>query len=207
MKAMLSVTVLFLLAVGCTARPVGGVDGWKVYGPQGPAGAAGPPGPAGPQGVAGAMGPSGPQGPQGAQGAQGVAGQPGADMTWMISTIGFGFDKTALQPSEQSKVQEIAAYIKRNPTFVVELEGYADPRGTQDYNLRLSSRRAEAVRNALIAAGVPNENIAMRAYGKLAPLCTDASESCWERERRVEVVVMPELPGSVTPAAAPRTSR
>lgn len=192
MKRLLYVTIALLVAAGCTARPVGGPEGWKVFGPpgpEGPPGLAGPAGPQGPQGVAGLTGPPGPQGPQGAQGPVGARG---ADLVWrQFGDVRFDFAKADLQPFEVNKVAEAAAYLKENPTYRVELEGFADPRGTDAYNMKLSDRRVNAVRDALIAAGVQKERILIGAYGELNLKCTQDSEGCWQQDRRVEMIILP----------------
>ncbi len=93
--------------------------------------------------------------------------------------------------------------MKANPTFTVELEGFADPRGTQSYNLKLSDRRVQAVRDALVAAGVPKASIVTGAYGELGKRCTETNETCWQQERRVEIIVVPGLSGRIG-GASPR---
>ncbi len=204
MNRLVYLAIALLVAAGCTARPVGGVEGWKVYGPAGPQGVAGipgPMGPAGPEGPVGPVGPPGPQGvaglpgpagPQGAQGPQGLVGARGADLVWQpVSDVHFAFNKADLLPSETGKVSELAAYLKQNPAYQVELEGFADPRGTQAYNLKLSTRRVHAVREALIGAGVPADRILIGAYGELNRKCAEKSEQCWQQDRRVEVIVLP----------------
>jgi len=192
MKRLLYVTIALLVAAGCTARPVGGPEGWKVYGPagpEGPPGIAGPAGPPGPQGVAGLTGPPGPQGPQGVQGPAGVRG---ADLVWrQFGDVRFDVDKADLRPTDADKVLQLAAYMKENPAFRVELEGFADPRGSETHNMKLSTRRVNAVRDALIAAGVQKERILTGAYGELNPKCTQNAEECWQQDRRVEMIVLP----------------
>jgi outer membrane protein OmpA-like peptidoglycan-associated protein len=213
MKRVWYFAIALVIAAGCTARPVGGPEGWKVYGPAGPqgpaglAGAVGPQGPQGPvgpvgspgaQGIAGLQGPAGPQGPQGPQGMQGIqgaqgpAGTRGTDVVWQpFPDLLFDLDKADIRPSEASKVSQLAAYLKQNPSFHVELEGFADPRGSQPYNVKLSTQRVHAVRDALIAAGVPAEQIVVGAYGKLNAKCAAKGEECWQQDRRVEVIVLP----------------
>jgi peptidoglycan-associated lipoprotein len=189
MKRVLYCAIALLVAAGCTARPVGGPEGWKVYGPagpQGPPGLAGPAGPQGPQGVAGLPGPAGPAG------AQGTAGTSGTSLTWhAFSDILFELGQARLGPSEVNKVAELATYLVQNPTFVVELEGYADPRGSQAYNMKLSTRRVDAVRDALMAAGIAKDRILVGAYGELNLKCAQAEEECLRQDRRVEVIVLP----------------
>jgi outer membrane protein OmpA-like peptidoglycan-associated protein len=199
MKRLMYLSFALLFVVGCSARPVGGPDGWKVYGPTGPEGQQGPPGPAGPQGVAGV---AGPMGPQGVTGAQGPAGSKGTDIVWATyGDVLFDFAKADIKATEQSKISALATYLKEHPTFAVELEGFADPRGTQDYNLRLTRQRVEAVRAALVEAGVPAASITTGSYGKLNAKCTTQNEACWQQDRRVEIIVLPTTDAA---AASPR---
>jgi len=200
MKRLIYAVAVLMFVAGCTARPVGGPEGWRVYGPpgpEGPMGPAGPAGPQGPQGVAGVQGPVGPQGPQGAMGPRGT------DMVYMPSmNLQFATNNAEIHPSEQAKIDELAAYMKANPTFKVEIEGFADPRGTQAHNLKLSTQRAAAVRDALVAAGVPKENILVGAYGELNAKCAAKDTACLQQDRRVEVIVLPQ---ATEAAASPKT--
>lgn len=192
MKRLAYLTIALLVAAGCTARPVGGPEGWKVYGPagpEGPPGIAGPVGPQGPQGVAGLRGPAGPQGLQGAQGATGARG---ADLAWQqFNDVLFDVGKADLRSSDGDRVSQLAAYLKANPTYRVELEGFADPRGSSEYNMKLSTQRVNTVRDALIAAGVQKDRILIGAYGKLNVKCTQNAEECYQQDRRVEIIVLP----------------
>ena len=170
MRRGLFFAILALFAVGCSARPIGGDTGWKIYGPTGSQGVAGP------QGVAGAAGPAGPQGPQGPQGpggAQGVAGSMGAEgaaavasASWTkFNDILFDFDKSDIRANETTKVADVAAYVQKNPSTMVGIDGYADPRGTDQYNQALSERRVNAIRDALLKAGVSRDKIQTGAFG------------------------------------------
>lgn len=202
MKRALLFGVLALFAVGCSARPMGGETGWKVYGPagaEGPAGLAGPagpPGPAGAPGVAGPAGPAGglglaglagPQGPAGAQGSQGVGG---AAARWeSFKDILFDFDKSDVRADERDKVKEIVEFMKEHPTFEIGLEGYADPRGTDAYNQALSERRVKAIRDALVTDGAATGRIRIGAEGEKDRNCSEDTEGCYQKNRRVEVFV------------------
>ena len=201
MRRVLCFAAVVLLVAGCSVRPVGGPDGWKVYGPSGPQGVAGPPGPSGPQGIAGAQGPMGPAGPAGLVGA---IGPRGADFVWTaFADVLFDFDRAMLREDERAKLAQLAAVLKQNPGYRVELEGFADPRGTNAYNLALSRRRVEAVRMALIEAGVPEATIVTGAYGEMTLKCTEETDACWQSDRRVEVMVIPSTPATIG-GASPR---
>jgi peptidoglycan-associated lipoprotein len=163
----------------CTAR-----TDWKIT--------AGPPGPPGPPGPAGPPGPQGPPGPPGPLGSKGDPGPAGLDAKWAsFGDILFDFDKSNIRASEQKKIDDLAAYLKSNPGFAVGLDGFADPRGTNQYNQKLSESRVLAVRKALESAGVASNKISTGAFGEKRPKCTEANEECWQRDRRVEVLVRP----------------
>jgi len=192
MRRGLFFAVLALFAVGCSVRPIGGDTGWKIYGPTGPQGMAGP------QGVAGAAGPAGPQGPQGPGGpggAPGVAGVMGAEGSAAVANwtsfkdILFDFDKSAIRSNETSKVADIVTYLQQNPSIVVGIDGHADPRGTDKYNQALSERRVNAIRDALTNAGVARDKVQTGAFGKTRLKCQEATEECWQSDRRVEVLI------------------
>jgi outer membrane protein OmpA-like peptidoglycan-associated protein len=196
MRRGLFFAVLALFAVGCSVRPIGGDTGWKIYGPSGPQGMAGPQGVTGPQGVAGPAGPGGPQGPQGPGGVQGVAGAIGAQgaagavANWTkFNDILFDFDKSDIRSNETTKVADIAAYVQQNPSTMVGIDGYADPRGTDKYNQALSERRVNEIRAALTRAGVGRDKIQTGAFGEMRLKCQEATEACWQSDRRVEVLI------------------
>jgi outer membrane protein OmpA-like peptidoglycan-associated protein len=198
MKRGLFFAVLALFAVGCSARPIGGDTGWKIYGPQGmagPQGVAGVAGPAGPAGPQGPQGPGGAPGVAGSMGVQGVAGSAGAQGTpapvasWTkFNDILFDFDKSDIRSNETTKVADIATYVQQNPSTMIGIDGHADPRGTDKYNQALSERRVNAIRDALMSAGVPRDKIQTGAFGKMRLKCQEATEACWQSDRRVEVL-------------------
>lgn len=77
----------------------------------------------------------------------------------------FAYDRADIQPSETSKVFEIASYMKQNPSLRIGIDGSMDPRGSDPRNQELSDRRANAIRDALIEAGVPAHKIQVGAFG------------------------------------------
>ena len=101
----------------------------------------------------------------------------------------FDFDKSDIRSNETSKVADIASYVKQNPSTMVGIDGYADPRGTDKYNQALSERRVNAVRDALMRAGVARDKIQTGAFGEMRLKCQEATEACWQSDRRVEVLI------------------
>jgi peptidoglycan-associated lipoprotein len=179
--AMLALTVLF--GAGCATGPF---EDPHNYGPVGPIGMTGPQGPQGPAGVAGKEGPGGPAG------TQGVSGPEGTPRPWVtFADFLFDFDQSVIRTSETSKVDKLGQYMKDNPNVEIGIDGYADPRGTTQYNQPLSQRRVDAVKAALVSAGVPSARIQTGAFGETRLKCSEATEACWQRDRRVEVLVRP----------------
>ncbi len=121
----------------------------------------------------------------------GMAGTAGAAaVRWTaFNDFLFDFDKSDVRPNETSKVSEIAAHMQQNPSFTVGIDGHTDPRGTDRYNQALSERRVDAIKSALMQAGVPADKIKTGAFGETKVKCTDQSEACWQRDRRVEVLI------------------
>ena len=145
-------------------------------------------------GMAGGIGATGPMGPAGPMGTQGPAGPAGAQgaaaKQWSsFKNILFDFDKSDVRSSETGKVSEIATYLQENPSIQVGIDGYADPRGTNSYNQSLSGRRVEAIRDALVKAGVSGDKIKTGAFGEQRLQCNESTEACWQSDRRVEVLI------------------
>lgn len=147
-------------------------------------------------GMAGATGPAGPIGPAGPMGAQGAVGPMGPQATaaevknWAsFKDVLFDFDKSDIRPDESTKVVDIAAYVKQNPTARVGIDGHTDPRGTDSYNQDLSERRVNAIRDALVKAGVSAGRIHTGAFGEQRVKCHESTEACWQSDRRVEVLI------------------
>jgi peptidoglycan-associated lipoprotein len=100
----------------------------------------------------------------------------------------FDFDQDTLRPEFQNIVACHAKYLRDQPQSRMNLEGNADERGTREYNLGLGERRGNAVSAAIQGNGGSGEQISVISYGEERPTCADSSESCWQRNRRVEIV-------------------
>jgi outer membrane protein OmpA-like peptidoglycan-associated protein len=184
-SAILALTVLF--GVGCASGPY---EDPRNFGPAGPIGLTGPQGPQGPTGPNGVAGIQGPGGPQGVTGPEGMMGLQGPQRPWVtFADFLFDFDRSAIRGSETGKVDKLNQYMKEHPGIEVGLDGHADPRGTAAYNQPLSQRRVDAVKAALVNAGIAVDKISTGAFGESQPKCSQATEECWQRDRRVEVLV------------------
>jgi len=107
----------------------------------------------------------------------------------------FVTDSSRLDQASQSTLRRQAAWMLDNPTRSAVIEGHADERGTREYNLALGARRAAAVRNFLVAEGVPSGRLSTVTFGKERPESLCSNESCWSLNRR-GVTVMATAPTS-----------
>ncbi len=105
-----------------------------------------------------------------------------------VQDVHFDYDKSDVRPEDQSTLQADASALKTifsmDASFLVTIEGHSDERGSAEYNIGLGDRRASATRDALVALGVAGDKLKTVSYGKERPLCTDATEDCYGRNRR-----------------------
>jgi len=105
-------------------------------------------------------------------------------------------DQSSLTAEAQETLRKQAAWLRQYPAVTVQVEGHADERGTREYNIALSARRATAAREFLIAQGVPGKRIASIAYGKERPVAMCDAEQCWSQNRRAVTVITGGARGS-----------
>jgi peptidoglycan-associated lipoprotein len=101
----------------------------------------------------------------------------------------FAFDRYDLSAEAREQLEKQAAWLKTHRHVTVTIEGHADERGTREYNLALGERRADAVRNYLIALGVDPNRIRTISYGKERPAVLGSNEAAWSQNRRGVTVV------------------
>jgi peptidoglycan-associated lipoprotein len=96
----------------------------------------------------------------------------------------FDFDKYDIRPDAQQALTADSDFLKAHPGIRFTVEGHCDERGSEEYNLGLGDRRANAAKNFLKNLGVAEEQIGAISYGKSRPACTESNEDCWQRNRR-----------------------
>ena len=104
--------------------------------------------------------------------------------------IHFDFDKYDLKPEARATLKELANFLLEHPEYRVRIEGHCDERGTEEYNLALGEKRANAAKDYLVSLGVSPDRIDTISYGENRPLCTEHNESCWWRNRRDHFVLI-----------------
>ena len=113
-----------------------------------------------------------------------------------LKDVFFGFDQSDLQASARDTLKADAAWLKANPSVRVQIEGHCDERGTQEYNLALGAKRAQAARDYLITLGIAANRLSVISYGEELPVCKEANEACWQKNRRARFVIMSGRPTS-----------
>ena len=101
----------------------------------------------------------------------------------------FIVDQSNLTPEAQDTLAKQVAWLQSHPNVTVQVEGHSDERGTREYNISLSARRATAARGFLISHGIPGSRISSIAYGKERPAALCDAEECWSQNRRAVTVI------------------
>jgi len=109
-----------------------------------------------------------------------------------LGTVLFDVNRSTLKSGAMQNVDKLARFMKNDPKTNVMIEGYTDNTGKPDYNKRLSRRRAEAVRDALVNDGINPQRIITKGYGSEYPVASNKTAAGRQENRRVEVVVSDE---------------
>ncbi|HEX4047900.1 MAG TPA: OmpA family protein [Elusimicrobiota bacterium] len=114
-----------------------------------------------------------------------------------LKVVHFSYDSDLLDETAQQTLKGNADYLKSHADMKIQVAGNCDQRGTVAYNLALGQRRASAVRSYYKALGVEGSRVATISYGKEKLKCTDATDACWQRNRRAATleVLSPNVAG------------
>jgi peptidoglycan-associated lipoprotein len=111
--------------------------------------------------------------------------------TLASQTVYFGFDRSAIQPSEQGKLDAVATYLKNTPNVQLLVEGHCDERGTEEYNRSLGERRAISAREYLLQKhGLPSDRVTTASFGEDRPASLEGTEEAFAKNRRAEFVII-----------------
>jgi peptidoglycan-associated lipoprotein len=101
-----------------------------------------------------------------------------------LTDIHFGYNDSTIQDQDGSVLRSNASWLQAHPQTKVQVEGYCDERGSEEYNIALGAKRAQAGKDYLATLGISDSRMSTISYGKELPLCTDHDESCWSQNRR-----------------------
>ncbi len=105
--------------------------------------------------------------------------------------VSFDTNSSVVRPGVYSELDRIASSLVQYPNTVIRIEGHTDSAGSEAFNIDLSRRRAEAVKNLLIQRGVTSSRMEVVAFGESSPIATNATEAGRQMNRRVVIVIAP----------------
>ncbi len=118
---------------------------------------------------------------------RGSLGAPGSGGP--LTDIHFDYDDFTIRPQDGEILRNNAKWLSDHGNTRVQVEGHTDERGSEEYNLALGAKRAQAAKDYLTTLGVSSDRISTISYGKELPLCTEHDEDCWAQNRRDHFVV------------------
>jgi outer membrane protein OmpA-like peptidoglycan-associated protein len=133
------------------------------------------------------------------------ASQTSRGIVLTLDDVLFDTGRSELKPGAQRSIEQIAAFLGEHPERSVQIEGFTDSQGSNDYNLELSQRRADAVAMAIIQRGVDAQRVRAMGYGEEFPVASNANAGSRQLNRRVEVIVsnderaIPSRSGTASP--------
>jgi len=108
----------------------------------------------------------------------------------LLAKVYFDFDKADLRDDQRATLDAKLPILKANPGVRIRIEGNADERGSDEYNMALGMRRAQIARKYLVDHGIDAGRIDISSNGEEKPVCQDHNESCWSQNRRDEFVIV-----------------
>jgi len=125
-----------------------------------------------------------------------------------MSDVLFDTGKYALRPGAREKLAKVSGIIMSHPGLRIQVEGHTDSVGGDEYNMRLSENRADAVRGYLVEQGVQPGNVTAQGFGKTLPVADNTTAAGRQMNRRVELVVSGDIIGtSITTARTSGSSQ
>ena len=106
-----------------------------------------------------------------------------------VQDMYFDYDSYDVRPDAQTSAAAAASFMASHPNLRILIGGYADERGSAEYNLALGENRANSAKTALVTAGVSAGRIRVVSYGKEKQFCTESNESCWQQNRRAQFTI------------------
>ncbi|HXJ96554.1 MAG TPA: OmpA family protein [Terriglobia bacterium] len=125
----------------------------------------------------------------------------GLIMTLDSNSIRFDFDKADIKPQYREVLSRVAGALSALKGYRIGVDGYADDVGTEEYNIKLSQRRAAAVRDYLVQAGLDPSILSTNGYGKADPRVSGKSDQARAANRRVEIAIVDSTLGSAAELA------
>jgi len=106
-----------------------------------------------------------------------------------LADVFFALDSVEIDETSRASLQKNLQWLNRWKTIKIKIQGHADSRGTNEYNLALAERRADAIRDYLASLGLAADRVAVVSMGEEQPFCNDETEECWRQNRRGHFII------------------
>ncbi|MBF6569223.1 MAG: peptidoglycan-associated lipoprotein Pal [Candidatus Binataceae bacterium] len=138
--------------------------------------------------------------PNGGIGSEGIGGNGGGSLNKFkngenlggngpLADVHFGYNDYTISDQDGAVLKSNAKWLQDNPGKRVQIEGHCDDRGSEEYNIALGARRAQAAKDYLETLGISADRMSTISYGKELPLCTEQNDDCWAQNRRDHFVI------------------
>lgn len=107
-----------------------------------------------------------------------------------LGDIHFGFNEYTVETQDGDVLRDNAKWLESHPNTRVQIEGHCDDRGSEEYNIALGAKRAQAAKDYLQTLGIAADRMSTISYGKELPVCTEETDDCWAQNRRDHFVVL-----------------
>jgi peptidoglycan-associated lipoprotein len=112
------------------------------------------------------------------------------DTAAITGPIYFDFDKSTIRPDAAATLDRKIPWLQANPGMRIRIEGNADERGSDEYNLALAQRRAASAKRYLVERGIAADRFDLVSHGEERPICTEHNEPCWQQNRRDDFIIV-----------------
>jgi len=106
-----------------------------------------------------------------------------------VRDIYFDYDQFDIRPDAVPVLQQNADFLRKYSQVNIVIEGHCDERGSAEYNIGLGDKRANSAKDYLVSLGIGADRVRIISYGKEKPVCTEATEECWQRNRHGHFVM------------------
>jgi peptidoglycan-associated lipoprotein len=113
-----------------------------------------------------------------------------ADTNAITAPIYFDFDRSTIRPDAAATLDRKVPWLQANPGMRIRIEGNADERGSDEYNLALGQRRAGAAKRYLVERGIAGDRFDLASHGEERPVCSGHNEDCWQQNRRDDFIIV-----------------
>lgn len=118
-----------------------------------------------------------------------AAAREAAEQAFVSEQIRFAFDSSVLSNQARQVLNNKAGYLRTNPDITINVEGHADDRGTDSYNIALGKRRAESAKSFLVDLGIETHRMNTVSYGEEQPMAMGQNEASWAKNRRAKFMI------------------